>query len=181
MPYPDYITCLRLLKEAGCNARTIEHTKTVHRFSMVVAKKMIEQGQDINLSLVEAGALLHDIGRSRANGISHAVEGAKIAGELGLPGELVAIIRNHIGAGLTREEALACGLPPTDYLPRTTEQMVVAHADNLTRGSRFQTIGELVDDFNHKGLKAGAERAQALHKKLSRLCGVDLDELLRGV
>ena len=50
--------------------------------------------------------MLHDIGRSKTQGIMHGVEGAKIATELGLPEAIVNIIERHLGAGIPKEEAM---------------------------------------------------------------------------
>ena len=46
------------------------------------------------------------------------------------------IIERHIGAGITESEAEKLGLPKKSYVPETIEEKIVAHADNLTSGSR---------------------------------------------
>lgn len=176
--YPDYKACVALLEEMGCSEGVIRHIKTVHRFSMMIGNRIVRQGHSLDLELLEAGALLHDIGRSRTHDIGHAIEGAKIAYEMGLPQELINIIRNHIGAGLTKEDAALLGLPVMDYIPETLEQKIVAAADNLTRGSEFQGVKEHVMGMNKKGLVEGAKRTMALHRELSEICGVDLDDIL---
>lgn len=91
--------------------------------------------QDVDLNLVKAGAMLHDVGRSRTNGIKHAIIGANILREKGIQPEIVKIVERHIGAGITREEAEVIGLPAMDYLPITLEEKLVAHADNLIHGT----------------------------------------------
>ncbi len=55
--------------------------------------------------------MLHDIGRSKTHGISHAVEGAKIVKQYGYPEEVQNIVERHIGAGITEEESVKLGLP----------------------------------------------------------------------
>ena len=130
------------------------------------------------MPLLEAGAMLHDIGRSKTHGLSHAIVGCEIAEKLGLPGDIISIIRNHIGAGITREEAMARGLPPEDYIPLTIEEKIVAAADNLAFGDELQTIQQLEQNIRRQGIDEAVERCVALHKELSKMCGIDLDELL---
>ena len=104
----------------------------------------------IDIDLVYIGGLLHDIGRSRTHGISHAVEGGKIAIESGLDEKLINIIERHIGAGIPEEEAAALGLPTKDYMPLTIEEKIVAHADNLTSGTMICSFGEIVEGLREK-------------------------------
>jgi len=132
-----------------------------------------------DMSLVVAGALLHDVGRSRTQGIFHSVAGADIAKSRGLPEELVRIIRRHLGAGLTWEEAKALGLPRGNYLPETLEEKIVTHADNLVGDTEVRTLEKSVEDFEERGLGVAAERMRAMHDELSRVCGADIDEIVR--
>ena len=86
--------------------------------------------------IIKKGALLHDIGRSKTHGITHAVEGAKIVREYGYPEEVQNIVERHIGAGLSEDEAIKLGLPKKSYIPQTIEEKIVAHADNLISGTK---------------------------------------------
>jgi uncharacterized protein len=135
---------------------------------MKMAKKAIENGSKLDLSLVSIGAMLHDIGRSKTHGIRHAIEGAKIAEERGFSLEVVRIIERHIGAGLNAKEAEKLGLPKKDYIPKTLEEKIVAHADNLVDG-----VDETIKELNGKN-KEAAKKMIKLHKELSDLCGIDL-------
>lgn len=180
MTYPDYTTCISLLKNEGVHENVLRHVKAVHRFSMIIGKRLIEQGHQINLPLLEAGSLLHDIGRSKTHDISHAVVGCEIAKKLSLSSDIITIIRNHIGAGITKSEAIEKGLPAEDFFPIALEEKIVAAADNLTKGDRLQTILDHEQNMQHQGIIEGAERCVALHKELSEMCGIDLDELLAG-
>ena len=167
---------IALLKAVGCDAGIIAHCEAVEELAVAIAKRC-----RADLKLVSAGALLHDIGRSRTHKIGHAVEGARLAKELGLPEKLVRIIERHIGAGLTAAEAKKLGLPPKDYIPKTLEEKIVAHADNLvgTAKSPSKRIPseQATERLRRNGAAEGAKRLLALHKELSRRCGLDLDEL----
>lgn len=170
---PDRDECLRLLREHGCDEEVVRHCKAVSELAVKIARRC---GADVRL--VEAGGLLHDIGRCRTHSMAHAVEGARIASALGLPEPLVRIIERHIGAGLSPEEAVRLGLPKKDYTPVTLEEKIVAHADNLVSGARRTGIEEAVSDLVRKGEHEAALKVLRLHEELSQLCGLSLDKLL---
>lgn len=169
---PNPGQCLLLLREAGCSDDVINHCKAVRKVAVRIAKKA-----HANIQLVEAGALLHDIGRSKTQGIMHGVEGAKIATELGLPLSIVNIIERHLGAGIPIEEAATLGLPLKDYIPITLEEKIVAHADNLIDNDREHPIEKEVEKALQKGHTKHAERLMELHRELSQRCGMDLNDI----
>jgi len=115
---------------AGCDAGVISHCKKTAK----IAKRFV--GNSVDSSLVYTGAMLHDLGRSRTHSIEHARVGAELSEYLGFSPEITSIIRTHTGAGLTEDDCVLLGLPPQDCVPRTLEEKIVAHADNLAKGSR---------------------------------------------
>ena len=161
-----------MLRDAGCSKEIIEHCKTVTGLALKIGEKC-----NANLELVEAGALLHDIGRSRIHGVMHGVEGARIAKEIGLPDEIVNIIERHLGGGISMEEAVKIGLPEKDYTPVTLEEKIICHADNLIAHNRKQTLSEAIEPYVKNGRNDIAEKIKNLHKELSEKCGIDLDEI----
>jgi len=113
------------------------------------------------------GALLHDLGRSRTHDIRHAIEGASIGEELGLDPHIIYIIRNHIGAGITSEEAKAMGLPEVDHLPISTEEKIVAHADNLVMGDERVSLERCIQRMRDRGI--GEEAIQRVQTPADEL------------
>lgn len=170
IPTPE--ECIRILKNVGCSEDVIKHCKAVRNVAVRIARKA-----GANTELVEAAALLHDIGRSKTHGIRHAVEGAKIAKKLGLCDKIVNIIERHIGAGIPKEEAKKLDLPAKDYIPVTLEEKIVCHADNLVDDSRERPIEYEVEKALINGHKNYAIRLVVLHKELSDLCGIDLNKI----
>ena len=170
IPSPE--ECIKLLKSKGCSKKVINHCIAVTNVAVKIAEKA-----NADVELVEASALLHDIGRCRTHGITHAIEGVKIARELGLPKNIVKIIERHIGAGLPKEEAKKLGLPVKNYIPKTLEEKIVCHADSLTENSKKQKIEKEVKRALKNNHKEYAYRLLALHKELSDICGIDIDEL----
>lgn len=135
---------LKLLEEAGCAPNVIEHCKEVASLATEIAEKAKITGHRVNLELVEVGALLHDFGRCKTHEISHAIEGFKLAKSRGIEPEISEIIKRHIGAGISKEEARELGLPDDDYFPRSLEEKIVAHADNLVKGTTRISIEERI-------------------------------------
>jgi len=170
IPSPE--KCLELLEKSGCSDEVIRHCKAVRDLAVKIAKKA-----NADVELVEAGALLHDIGRSKTHEIFHAVEGVRIAKQLGLPMSIINIIERHIGAGISMEEAKKLGLPPRDYIPETLEEKIVCHADSLIDGCKRQNIKNGIERALKEGHNEYAERLFKMHRELNDICGIDLNLL----
>lgn len=130
---------------------------------------------DCDRDAVIAGAMLHDLGRARDHSIFHAAIGADMATGLGLPNNIVDIIRKHTGAGLDLQDVIDMGLPPGDYMPSTIEEKIVAHSDNMVSDNLIVPHTHSVNKLMKKGLIRGALRIQNLHLELSKIYGADLD------
>ena len=169
--------CISILKKAGCKDIVVEHCKAVTEVAEKIASRAVKKGYNIDLDLVTMGAMLHDIGRAKTNGVKHAVEGAEMIRELGLSEEIIKIIERHIGGGLTEGEVLSVGLPPKNYIPETIEEKIVCHADNLIAATERQSLDDELRALRKKGHLDAAERVKKLHEELSGMCGIDIDEL----
>ncbi len=143
---------------------------------MQIARACEKKGLNVDVQLVEIGALLHDIGRSKTHSVDHVVVGMEIAESLGLPETVVSIIGRHVGGGIPIDEAERLGWPVKDYLPRTLEEKIVAYADKLIEGLRKvpieQTIEKLSWDLGET--HPAIERVKRLHAEISSVIG-DLD------
>ena len=170
IPNPD--ECLEMLSLCGCSDEVISHCKTVRDIAVRIAKKA-----DADIKLVEAGALLHDIGRSITHGVLHGIEGGKIARKLKLPDEIINIIERHIGAGLPAIDAKKLGLPERDFIPETLEEKIVCHADNMVDNNEKRNIEYEVQRALNDGFQNYARRLVALHKELSDICGIDVNKI----
>ena len=171
--YPNESECIRILRDAGCKKRVIIHCCTVRTVAEQMMKKI-----DCDHDLVVAGAMLHDLGRARDHSILHAMIGAQMAEEIGLPQEVVDIIRKHTGAGLDQQDIDEMNLPQGDYMPRTVEEKIVAHSDNMVSDNAVVSHMHSVEKLAMKGSKRGAEKIERLHLELSKLYGEDLDVIV---
>lgn len=155
---------IELLKKENTPENVIDHCKAVCRKAMEIAANF----DDVDEDLIRKGALLHDIGRSKTHGITHAIEGVKIARKYGYPEDVLNIIERHIGAGITREEAVELGLPEKSYIPQTLEEKIVAHADNLISGSKEVDLDFVIEKWkrNIKDSEDNIERLIKLDNEL---------------
>jgi uncharacterized protein len=173
---PTKEEALKLLKQTGCSDSVIEHCKSVTCLALFFAERLAKNGIAVDMSLIEVGGLLHDIGRSKTHGVSHGYRGGLVAKALNLPDELVKIIERHVGAGIVTTEAVELGLPKRDYMPETLEEKIVAYADNLIDHNKRVSFQASLANFSKK-LGQGhpaVERFKKLHTEISKLTGNNL-------
>jgi len=161
---PDERQALALHTKHGSSERVVTHCQTVTAVSGALADAILAKGKPIDRRAVIAGALLHDIGRSRVQTVEHGYVGAKILEEEGVDAVVVEIVRRHVGAGISKEEAASLGFPKGDYIPRTLEQRVVCFADKMVSGDGVRPFEEEVKRFERKG--HDVERLRTLRKSL---------------
>ena len=168
---------IELLDSLGLKKNIIEHILAVEKFALQIASLILKNNPEfkIDLKLISDGSLLHDIGRSVTHSISHAVEGVKIAKKYNFNQQTLSIIENHIGAGITKEEAKTLNLPVKDYLPISLEEKIVANADNLIGGSKRRDISYLVDRLKSQNNSDAAKRVVYLNDELSLLANLNLN------
>lgn len=168
---PSREQAILFLKQSGCPKNVIRHCEVVTELAAEIAKTCQERGLKVDLELVEIGALLHDIGRSKTHSVHHAVIGAKIAKSLGLPEPVLAIIKRHVGGGITTKEAGKLGWPKGIYMPQTLEEKIVSYADKFIEGSRRVPIEKTIENFSQELPPSAAERVRRLHEEMLVLIG----------
>lgn len=150
---------IELLEKENTPKNVIDHCKAVYLKAMEIAANF----DNVDEELIRKGALLHDIGRSKTHGITHAIEGVEIAKKYGYSQDVLDIIERHIGAGITEEEAVALGLPEKSYVPQTLEEKIVAHADNLISGSEEVDIDFVIKKWK-RNIKDSDDNIERLIK-----------------
>jgi len=99
---------------------------------------------NVDLKLVEVGALLHDIGvyplfdasgklREGVQYITHGIEGERILKKENLPEYIWRFAAHHTGVGLSKQDVIdqKLPLPITDYLAVTDEELLIMYADKF--------------------------------------------------
>lgn len=153
--YPEDNALRRLL---------LHHSRQVAERALLVAEKHPELGLD--KSLLEAGAMLHDVGifLTDAPGIHchgtepyllHGYLGAQLMRAEGLDA-IAHICERHTGTGLTMERIRERGLalPEGIYAPATLEEQVVCYADKFYSKShpeRERTIEQTAQSLQKFG------------------------------
>ena len=150
---------IELLEKENTPKNVIDHCKAVYLKAMEIAANF----DDVDEELIRKGALLHDIGRSKTHGITHAIEGVEIAKRYGYSQDVLNIIERHIGAGITEEESIELGLPQKSYIPQTLEEKIVAHADNLISGSEEVDIDFVIKKWK-RNIKDSDDNIERLIK-----------------
>jgi len=168
---PSREQALQLLFENGCSAKVINHCKAVTKLALETANILKGKGLKINSKLVEAGALLHDIGRSKTHTVNHAVVGAEIAEATGLPDSVVSIIKRHVGGGITPREAEKLGWPKDVYVPLTLEEKIVSYADKLIENSKRAPIDITIEKLDGELKHEAAERVRKIYVEITGLMG----------
>ncbi|MEM3823717.1 MAG: TIGR00295 family protein [Candidatus Bathyarchaeia archaeon] len=168
---PSREQAIQFLRQVGCSENVIRHCQAVAELALEIAKACKERGLNVDLKLVEIGALLHDIGRSKTHTVHHAIIGAEIAESLGLPEPLVSIIKTHVGGGITSKEAKKLGWPKDIYIPKTLEEKIVSYADKLIEGSHRVPIERTIENFSRELPPSVVVRVRKLHEEMSALIG----------
>jgi uncharacterized protein len=135
--------------ELNCSDYIIDHCKVVYERS----KDITQYYDSVNLDLVKAGCMLHDVGRTVTNGIEHAYIGADLLRKLDVDERICLITERHVGAGITGDEAKILGLPDRNYIPETLEEKIVAHSDNLVHGVTKVDLDFVIEKWTNKNMK----------------------------
>ena len=166
---PSREQAIELLRNNKCPLQVIHHCVAVADLAVETAKRLEEKGLMIDVDLVEAGALLHDLGRSKNHTVDHAIIGAQMAEELGLPESIIRIMKRHVGAGLSADEAAKLGWPKDTYIPQTLEEKVVCYADKLIDHGKRKPIEMEIAKLQKENKKEAAERVRKLYDEITIL------------
>ena len=168
---PSREQALKFLRESQCSVNVIQHCRAVAKLALEIGEACREKGLNVDLELVEIGALLHDVGRSKTHTVNHAVVGAEIAKSAGLPEPVISIIKRHVGGGITISEAEKLGWPKDVYVPVTLEEKIVSYADKLIEGSKRVPIEITIEKLSRELKGDAAERVRKLREEITGLVG----------
>jgi uncharacterized protein len=160
----------------GTGPYILRHCQAVAMASKMIADEFVRRGQAVDMKALVAGALLHDLGRSRTQTVRHGVEGAAMLEKEGVDNKVVEIVRRHVGAGISPEEARKLGLPEFDYVPRSLEERIVCFADKMVDADKVRPFGEEVHRFTVKS--HDVMRLLALKRRLQEELGEDPEKIV---
>ena len=152
MPVAGREDIVKILQETGSPSALIEHVSTVCERALKIADQVEAAGLPVDKPVVQAGALMHDMGvpfqkgepivipewGNKAQGLltdslTHPILGFEVAGQYGFPMSVRRCILCHT-PGPTREECQMLGIPPPEeeLIPVTIEEKIVMYADFVT-------------------------------------------------
>lgn len=171
---PSREEALHILRHFNVSKSTISHSIAVCEKGLEIARAIKSNRHEVNLAILEAGALLHDVGRIKTHGLLHGVVGGQILRRLGICEEVVRIVETHVLGGISPQEGKNLGFPEGDFRPRTVEEKICCYADKLTKGSRYVTLEERfaywVEKYgNTIEIKRSLERTKQIGEYLKRL------------
>ncbi|MFX0086959.1 MAG: HD domain-containing protein [Candidatus Hodarchaeota archaeon] len=145
---PDYATCIKLLIHHSTPFNVINHVIFTTQTALKISKRLKKHNFSINCDIVLAGAMLHDLGRSKTHQLTHGIIGAQMLRQNGFSDELARIAEIHLFAGILAEEAREFGLPSKDYVPLTLEEKIITYADNISKKNSLLTTREVITRFS---------------------------------
>jgi putative nucleotidyltransferase with HDIG domain len=173
MNIPDHNQALAMLTaKQGQNPERVAHCLAVAGLARAMAEIMIANGHDLNLALVQAAALLHDIGKGQAN---HALAGGDYLRGLGYP-EVGTVAELHGRLG---------GRTPSPDEP-VSEAEVVFLADKCFHGptrvtpeERYRLWRQSVAGNPERlaSLAQGQERTRIVTARIEKAMGRPLEEV----
>ena len=149
--------------------KVLNHVKAVQKVALRIASKI----PGIDIEKLKIACLLHDIGRFKATGkdsIRHGILGGEILRNENLE-EFARFAECHIGVGITKEDIIKqkLNLPEKDFIPKTREEKILAHADNLIFGDREGSLQEVIERYKKELGEAYVDRIKKLKKDIDEM------------
>ncbi|MFO8152613.1 HD domain-containing protein [Thioalkalivibrio sp.] len=132
---------LKILKEKRIEGKVLRHSLKVNQIAMFLGKKLSSKGENVNLELLDAASLLHDVGKKLSDdtGKNHIETGVKILQDRGLT-EIAEVIRKHSINAIVEK----------DKIPQTWEEKLVYYADKRVREDKIVSLDERMADLRKR-------------------------------
>jgi len=136
---PSREECLKLMSRFEMLSNIVEHSLVVARVALYLSKALNEKGQRIEVDLVEAASLLHDITKTESLSTrqDHAHTGSQALTAMGY-GKVAKVVAQHV-------RMLEEGNPST-----VSEVEVVYYADKRVRHNQIVSLEERFRDLKDR-------------------------------
>jgi len=136
MMIPSREECLVLMSQCGMLENIVSHSLKVARVALFISSELNRKGQRIDLGLVEAASLLHDLAKTEClkTKDDHARRGCQVLKEMGY-GRVGDVVGQHIW--LEKGGDLSC----------ISEEEVVNYADKRVMHDRIVSLEERFSDL----------------------------------
>jgi len=157
MIIPSRTQCMELLGQFDMPQHIRRHSLLVAEVALLLAARLNQNSSGLDLRLIEAAALLHDVGKvsSLKTGENHAVLGAQMIQGLVAPA-VARIVEEHIS------------LDSSQVAGPVTESLIVNYSDKRVRHDQVVLLEERYYDLIERYAK-GPSHVQFLRHKLD-LC-----------
>ncbi|MCP4747189.1 MAG: HDIG domain-containing protein [Desulfobacteraceae bacterium] len=147
MHIPQKKLCQHLLDEMSMPAHIQAHSHLVCKVALLLTQGLLSAGVSVDIDLIQAAALLHDITKSRSfiTGENHALTGGEYLSSLGYH-EVGEIVRQHVVL-----DAYFSGDHPN-------EAEVVNYADKRVLHDRIVSLAERMDYIMYRYAKTHAHQ-----------------------
>lgn len=173
--HPDRQECLRLLEEYGTPEHVRRHCMAVADTAVKIGKALNRHGHHLNLELIQAAGLIHDIARVEDE---HWEKGYELAHSLGYEQE-AAIIKVHMRYS------------PFSAVENVTETDLVCLGDRLVKEDEYVGLDKRMEYIIEKARKQGhpeaekrilekKEEARFLISGIEKTIGMTINELMKG-
>jgi uncharacterized protein len=175
--FPCEEEALELLAKYDVGKNIIEHSKAVYNKAIEITEKIIQKGlTTVNIGLIKASALLHDIGRYNENSIRHGIVGGELLRKLGYSSKLARIVERHVLCGISERFAKKFEFPNRKFIPETIEEFIICYADKLVAGKRSVDLKKRFSFWIRKYgmnplLDESIRRTKNVEKKVLELMG----------
>lgn len=153
---PTRRECLHLLNRYNGMENIIQHSIKVAEVAIIISAGLNRKGEDLDLNVVEAAALLHDITKAESldSGADHSLTAYRLLKDLGYK-RIAEIVRQHV---------FLVGRPDSTMI---SEEEVVNYSDKRVRHDEIVTLKERFDDLRVRYCKDEESR-----KRMDRLEGL---------
>ncbi|MGO9021682.1 MAG: HDIG domain-containing metalloprotein [Syntrophobacteraceae bacterium] len=154
MIFPSRSECMELLGQFDMPQNIRRHSLIVAEVALLLAARLNQNGSKLDLRLIEAAALLHDVGKmpSIKTRENHAVLGARMLEGIVAPA-IASIVKEHIS------------LASSQVAGPVTESLIVNYSDKRVKHDQVVLIEERYRDLIERYAK-GPPQVQFLRDKL---------------
>ena len=171
--YPGREECLKMLKEYGTPAHVVGHCNAVAGVATAVGKRLNDKGFNLNIGLIEAAGLTHDIARVRDK---HWEVAAKYLRNIGYD-KVADIVEVHMF------------YPEFSKAEETNETDLVCLGDRTVKEDKYVGVEDIIAKADrYSGNEKEEVVAKILKKKqqlikyiddLEKIMEISLDDLMR--
>lgn len=136
---PTREECFRLMRQFGMLDHIISHSIEVAKVALFLSAELNKKGQKINLDLVEAASLLHDLTKTECfkTKADHAVTGGQLLKRMGY---------ERVGVVVAEHVQLSEG----KNLSSVSEEEVVNYSDKRVQHNRIVSLSERFRDLKDR-------------------------------